>query len=70
MLEGTPGHAWLPEPEPARPLCLLDCLGQKRLISLGGPSEWPSGGCGLRLCVRTPACAWVRGLVRVAAASG
>ena len=34
VLEGTPGHAWLPEPEPARPLCLLDCLGQKRLISL------------------------------------
>ena len=34
VLERTPVHAWLPEPESARPLCLLDCLGQKWLISL------------------------------------
>ena len=46
-------------------------FGPKVTISLTwGPSEQPPGGCRLCLCVRMPACAWVRGLVRVAAASG
>lgn len=36
---------------------------------LGGPFWQPSGGCRLHLGVRTPACAWVRGLVCAAAAS-